>query len=37
MQINTQGLFATMAFSFPVRAEVEFIRPLSDENQRLVN
>jgi len=31
------GLLSDLLLDMPVRPEVEFIRPLSDENQRLVN
>jgi len=31
------GLLSRVGLGIPVRPEVEFIRPLSDENQRLVN
>jgi hypothetical protein len=31
------GLLSNLALDAPVRPQVEFIRPLSDENQRLVN
>ncbi len=31
------GLLERAAYQTPIRPEVEFIRPLSDENQRLVN
>lgn len=34
---KTVGLLARIALNSPVRPEIEFIRPMSDENQRLVN
>lgn len=34
---KTAGLLAMAMLDAPVRPEIEFIRPMSDENQRLVN